>query len=209
MNEFIRNKNADEIYKYFKAKQNRSEYEEDKHCKMLINVMLDKDKGRVSSFCVEAMISEAAFYRWIEAHPLFRDLYYFSKMVARENWELEGQRIKSTEYPMGTINHELEVWKLTGWTRFGISKYSRLKINMNPEDSPIKHYAQIIKQAAEGDFTAAEFKQLMESVNVGLNIHEKLELQKQIDELKSDLATMAANTNVQNPFTNKGIAQKD
>ena len=34
-------------------------------------------------------------------------------------------------------------------------------------------------------------------------------LQKQIDELKADLATMSANQNVQNPFSNKGTAQKD
>jgi hypothetical protein len=46
----------------------------------------------------------------------------------------------------------------------------------------------------------------MEAVNVGLNVHQVFELQKQIDELKSDLSVVRENTGVQNPFTNKGIA---
>lgn len=197
----------EEILNHFKSKKGReSTFDEDYHCKLLIKVMLDKDKGRVSSFCVEAMIDDSCFYKWVNKYELFGRLYYYCKLVAREIWEQEGCRLRDEEYPMGTINYAMEHWKMVGWTRFGVGKTSRIKLALNPEDSPVKHYAQILRQAQEGDFTAAEIKQLMEAVNVGLNTHQVFELQKQIDELKSDLATMQANQNVQNPFANKGTA---
>jgi hypothetical protein len=153
------------------------------------------------------MVSEKTFVNWVNAHPLFCDLYWFTKMIAREIWEEEGRRIKDAEYQMGTINYVFEHWKMIGWERFGVSKNARIKLNIQPTDSPAKHYESILKHAADGDFTASEFKQLMEAVNVGLNVHQVFELQKQIDELKSDLIVVTANTNVQNPFANKGITQ--
>jgi hypothetical protein len=199
---------SDEIYTHFKRKKDHV-YEEEKHCKMLINIMMDPNRGTLGSFCVEAMINEKTFYCWIEKHELFRNLYYFSKMVAREVWEDEGRRIKDNEYQMGTINYEFEHWKMIGWTRFGVSKNARLKLAFNPTENPAKHYEAILKQAADGDFTAAEFKQLMEAVNVGLNVHQVFELQKQIDELKSDLSIMTANKDVENPFSDKRVKKKD
>jgi len=42
----------------------------------------------------------------------------------------------------------------------------------------------------------------MEAVNVGLNTHQVFELQKQIDELKSDLALMVKNKNGNDTFAN-------
>lgn len=196
---------VDGIYNHFKKRRNEK-YDEELHCKLLIKTMLNPNKGRVGSFCVEAMISDKTFQNWVRNKPLFGSLYYFSRMVAQELWEEEGRRIKDTEYQIGTINYAFEHWKMIGWTRFGISRNSRLKLNLNPEESPAKHYAAILTQAADGDFTASEFKQLMEAVNVGLNVHQVYELQKQIDELKSDMVIMAANTNVHNPFSDKGTA---
>ena len=127
-------------------------------------------------------------------------------MVAFALWEEQGQILKNREYPMGVVTYDFEHWKMIGWTRFGISKNSRIKLELDSKGTPAEHYASILKQASEGDFTASEFKQLMEAVNVGLNVHQVFELQKQIDELKSDLTIMTANSNVQNPNTNKGIA---
>lgn len=49
--------------------------------------------------------------------------------------------------------------------------------------------------ASNGDFTAGEIKQLMEAINVGLNAHQAFEVQKQIDELKSDLLKVEARSN--------------
>ena len=194
---------VDEVYKYFKEKNNLK-YDEERHCKLLIKVMLDKKFGCNSAFCAQAMVAESTFYEWVRKHDLFRNLWFFTKMVAKQLWYEEGRRIGATEYQMGTVNYEWEHWKMMGWTKFGISRNSKIRINVNPTDSPAKHYEEILRQASEGDFTASEFKQLMEAVNVGLNVHQVYELQKQIDELKSDLTVVTANTNVHNPFSNKG-----
>jgi len=200
---------VDEVYSHFKNRYNLK-YDEEKFCKLLINVMMDRNKGCHTYLCTEGMISEVTFYEWVRKYELFGNLFYFCKMVAKQLWYEEGREIKNKEYQMGTVNYEMEHWKLMGWAKFGISRNSRIKINVNPTDSPAKHYETLLRQAAEGDFTAAEFKQLMEAVNVGINVHQVFELQKQIDELKSDLAIVTANTNVeQNPFSNKGATQKD
>lgn len=204
----VRKMLVDDIFGHFRNDVNRK-YDEEKHCKMLINVMMDPERGTIASFCLEALILERTFNKWVVKYELFRDLYYFSKMIAREVWEDEGRKIRDTEYQIGTINYAFEHWKMIGWTRFGVGRNSRLKLDVEPGASPAKHYEAILKQAAEGDFTASEFKQLMEAVNVGLNVHQVFELQKQIDELKSNLAIMSANTNVKNPFTDKGAAKKD
>lgn len=193
--------NVEEVYDHFRFKHNLI-YNEEKHCKMLIKIMMDKDKGCTSYFCVEAMIGETTFYNWVRNHELFRNLNYFCRMVAKTLWYEEGRKIRDKEYQMGTINYEMEHWKLMGWTKFGISKNARIKINFDPEGTPAQHYATILKQAAEGDFTAAEFKQLMEAVNVGLNVHQVFKLQEQIDQLSADLKIVNENKNGQHPVTN-------
>lgn len=196
---------VDKIYKHFKS-GGECKYDEEKHCRMLIQVMMNPNKGTVSSYCVDAMICPKTFHNWVARYPLFENLYHFSKMLAREQWEDEGRALRDADYPMGTINYSFEYWKMMGWSRFGISKVSKIKIEVTDKPSPSELYYQIIKQAKEGDYTAGEFKQLMEAVNVGVNIHQLSELQNQIDELKSALLVMEQNTGVQNPFTDKGIA---
>ncbi len=193
-----------EIYQHFK--KGGTQYDEDKHCKLLIRVMRDPKRGTVEAFCFEAMLSERAFYKWTANHKVFGDLYVFCKLVARQIWEQRGEELANAEYAMGTINYAFEHWKMLGWSRFGISKNNRLKLKLKSGDTPAQHYGQILDQAADGDFTASEFKQLMEAVNVGLNVVAGAAMQKEIDELKSDLVTMQANSGVQNPFTNKGTA---
>lgn len=202
---------VDGIYEHFKRNKYNDIYDEEVHAKILIKVMLDPNQGTHNAFCINpgVMIHERTFYKWVREHEFFGDLYYFTRMIAREIWEEEGRKVRDTEYQLGTINYSFEHWKLIGWSRFGISKNSRLKINIDPNANPAQHYASILRQASEGDFTAAEFKQLMEAVNVGLNVHQVFELQKQIDELKSDLGVMTANTNVKNPFSDKGTKKKD
>jgi hypothetical protein len=72
-----------------------------------------------------------------------------------------------------------------------------------------EHYAQLLKQANNGDFTAGEIKQLMEAINVGLNTHQVFTLQKEIDQLKADLITMNENSNGNNHFAAKGITKEN
>jgi len=193
----------EEIFQHFK-KGTGKHYDEEKHCKLIVSTMMNSERGTVGAFCVEAKISEFTFYEWVNRYPLFKDLYLYGKLIARQVWEEEGRQLRGQDFPMGVINYAFEHWKMIGWSRFGVGKNSRIKLNLNPNGTPLEHYQQVILQASEGDFTASEIKQLMEAVNVGLNTHEKLELQKQINELRADLASMSANQNVQNPFTNKG-----
>ena len=198
----------DEIYKKIRRGV-KSKYNQSIHCPLILKIMADKNKGRISSFCKEVMISEDTFYDWVNYYEMFRECYSIGKMLAREAWELEGLAIREFTSPPGTINHAFEHWKMMGWSRFGISKNSRIKLRLNPKDNPSQHYSQLLTQASQGEFTAAEIKQLMEAINVGLNTHQAFELQKEIDQLKLDLATMITNSNVKNTFTNQGIAQKD
>lgn len=192
--------NSVEIFAHFK--KGTTLYNEEKHCQMLLDCMMDKKRGTLSSFCVEAMISESTFYAWCNKNEVFDDLYKFCKMYSREAWEQEGQRLKDTVLPMGTISYAFEYWRLIGWSRFGVSKNARIRLNLIATDTPDKHYSQLLKQASEGDFTAGEIKQLMEAINVGLNTHQVFALQKEIDQLKSDLATMKDNTDAHNSVTN-------
>lgn len=191
---------AQTIYEHFK--KGPTKYDEDKYCQLLLKIMMDKNKGTTSAFCVEAMIDEKTFWNWVRQHEIFGSLYSFCKMFSREVWEQDGRDLRDRTLPIGMIDHAFDYWKLIGWSRFGISKNSRIKLNLDPNDTPDKHYSQLLKQASEGDFTAGEIKQLMEAVNVGLNTHQVFQLQKEIDQLKSDLATMQDNSNAHNSSAN-------
>jgi hypothetical protein len=185
-----------EIYDHFKNKKDKY-YDEKAHCQLLIEVMLNPNKGTVPAFCVIARIAEVTFWEWVRKHQIFSDIYSFSKMIARELWEEEGRRIRDSEFPLGTVNYSFEHWKM-----MGISKNSRIKVEVNENAEPKDLYKAILKQAQSGDFTAAEFKQLMESVNVGVNIHKLFDLQRQVDELTENLKIMSKNQNGHNPVTN-------
>lgn len=187
-----------------KLKRQPSRYDEKEHCQMILRTMLHK--GRYSAFCKEALVCEQTFRNWINEFPLFAQCYSIGKMFARENWEIEGEQLREETNPPGVISHKFEHWKMMGWSRFGISKNSRIRLNLDPKGNPSNHYSQLLLQASEGDFTASEIKQLMEAVNVGLNTHQVFELQKEIDQLKSDLATMMTNKDGNNTITNQGIA---
>jgi|SRR5580698_1596246 hypothetical protein len=188
----------DKVYQKFKGTQ--TQYKENIHCPMIMKIMANK--GRVSAFCKEVEIVESTFYLWAKKHKTFGLCYEYGKVLAREAWEDEGETLKTSTNPPGVISHEFEHWKMIGWSRFGISKNSRIKLELVPTDTPSQHYSQLLLQASKGDFTASEIKQLMEAVNVGLNTHQVFELQKQIDQLKSDLELMVTNKNGDDTFAN-------
>jgi len=195
---------VDEIYN--KLKKGFTQYDEELHCKLLLKILLEEKKGAVCFFCCEALVDERTFYKWVKVHELFGAIYALGMMYARKRWEEEGQDIRDMTMPIGTISYAFEYWKLIGWSRFGVSKNARIKLDLDPTATPDKHYAQLLEQASTGAFTAGEIKQLMEAINVGLNTHQVFALQKEIDQLKSDLATMATNKNGDNSITTKGIA---
>jgi len=194
----------DVIALYKKLRWKKSKFDEEAHCPLILKIMLQK--GRYTAFCTEVHICETTFYEWVKDFPIFRECYELGKMFAREEWEIEGYKLREEVTPVGMVNHKFDHWKMMGWSRFGISKNSRIKLDLDPTGNPSKHYSQLLLQAANGDFTASEIKQLMEAVNIGLRTHQVFELQKEIDQLKSDLATMLTNNNGNHTVSNKGPA---
>lgn len=203
----LKDEQAEELYK--RLKFNKPKFDEAKHCTMILKVMSDPKKSRLSAFCVDAGISDKSFYNWLKESELFLECYALGKMMARERWEKEGEELRDEVLPPGSSSNKFQYWRMIGWSRFGVGKNSRIRLDLDPNATPYEHYNQIMKQASNGDFTAGEIKQLLEAVNVGLNAHQVFMLQQEIDRLKADLATMNENTNGDNPFTNKRITEKD
>ena len=179
-------------------------YDENIHPALLLMIMSDPEQSRLSAFCKHVGIGERKFRHWVKDHELFSDCYDLAKIYSRENWEEEGLKIKDEVLMPGVISNKFEHWKMVGWSRFGIGKTCKLNLNLNPEDKPTAHYAQLIKQANEGDFTASEIKQLMEALSLGLKTQQTVEMQDEIDKLKTDLIKMNENAHAYNPFTDKG-----
>ncbi len=192
--------NADELYNEIKSRNGRSIYDEGKHCIMILNVMNNPNKGTVSAFCIEAKIGDGTFWHWLDTHEIFLQCYALAKMFARERWEEEGRALRFLDNE--NIGCQFEYWRMIGWSRYGVGKNSRIRLNLKG-NNPSEHYNQLIQQASQGDFTAGEIKQLMEAINVGLNAHQVFELQKEIDSLKADLAKMQELKHGENTYTNK------
>lgn len=188
---------AEKLYQLIK--KGPVKYKEEIHCPMILGVMAHSEKGTVASFCREARISDGTFYNWLKDNDLFVECYALGKVFARAAWEDEGRELRNEIVMPGAISFKFEHWRMMGWANYGIGKTMRIRLKLDPEATPDKHYSQLIRQASEGDFTSGEIKQLMEAINVGLNTHQVFALQKEIDQLKSDLATMVENSNGHNP----------
>lgn len=197
---------SDTLYQSIKRHNRKDPYNEKVHCPLILRIM--NDNGSYASFCSQIGIGESTFWNWCNRYPIFLECYELGKMIARANWEVEGEEFKTHTLPLGTIDHAFEYWRMMGWSKFGISKNSRIRLSLSKEGTPAEHYKELLKQASRGDFTASEIKQLMEAINVGLNAHQVFELQKQIDDLKSDLIKLEDSkiTDGHNTFSNKGIA---
>jgi len=195
---------ADEIVR--KIKYNKIKYDENIHPSMLLRIMSDPQKSRMTAFCAEVGIGESTFYNWIKQDDLFLKCYALGKILSRENWEREGLEIKDYISAPGTISHAFEHWRMVGWSRFGIGKTCKIKLDLDPEGKATEHYAQLIRQANNGEFTASEIKQLMEALSLGLKTQQTVEMQEEIDNLKADLIKMQENANGHNTFADKRTA---
>ena len=177
--------NSAALYKAQKAGSNK--YDEEKHCKLIIDCM--NNSGTVSSFCVQAGIGDATFYRWMNKYDTFMDCYRLGCMIARENWEREGEEGKSDE------SFDLELWRTQGAARYGVGKTNRVRVHLDASSTPYEQYKQLLTQASMGDFTAAELKQLMESINIGIRAYESFELQREVSEMRNDIVKMGRDGN--------------
>jgi hypothetical protein len=170
---------------YMQCKKGGVQYDEAHHCKLVLAVM--NNEGTMSAFCVRAQISDSTFFRWLNQHALFHECYRIGCMIARENWEEEGRGGKDDEM------FNIEIWKIQGAARYGVGKSNRVRIHIDAHSSPYEQYKQLMNQASMGDFTAAELKQLMESINIGIRAFESFELQKEVNAMKEDLLKMSQN----------------
>ncbi len=196
-----------EIYR--NIKYGHVKFNEEVHCPLILEIMSQRNRGTFSAFCVAVNIGEKKFYDWLRNSEVFQLCYCLGKMYARENWEAEGRELRDETLMPGTSSYRFEYWRMIGWSKFGIGKNSRIRLDLNPESKPNEHYAQLIKQAADGEFTAGEIKQLMEAINVGLNTHQVFALQKEINQLREDLVTMSENSNGNNTFADKRTTQEN
>lgn len=167
---------------YEKLKQGNPKYEEEKHCIMLLKIV--PVKWRIGAFCIEAMIDETTFYRWVNSHPIFKLCYGVAQLLAHEAWEQEE-----------IDNQYNEEWDKKTWLQRG-SRYfakdkAKIKLEVDYKANPWEQYQQILKQAEKGDFNASEIKQLMESINVGTRVYETFKLQQEVDTMKEDLKEMS------------------
>ncbi len=169
-----------------KIKSKRPRYIEELHCPMALSIF-SSSNGTISKFCNEAVISDNTFYGWVGKHENFSECYRIGAMMGRFQWEEEGR--------LGHLDEDfnLDYWRVQGSMRYGLGKTNRTRVDIDANANPYEQYKQLMKQAAHGDFTAPELKQLMEAINVGRTVYETFKLQAEVDKMRDDILKMAQN----------------
>lgn len=175
-------KNAVEVYAKLK-KKDYGRYNEEDHCVMLLEVM-HSNKPFMSEFCRRAVIDRTTAFRWAKKHAVFRRCHDYGIEVSHANWLTEAEDMKDNE------EFNMEYWKLKGSILFQLHQSRRLKVRVNKADTPFQQYQSIMEGASDGEYTATEIKQLMESINVGIRAYESDVLAKRIDEIEEDAKRM-------------------
>ena len=119
------------VQEAFEALKERQHYNEDVHCSMALKILSNPEQGSIAAFCVAAKISLRTFHYWKRQNKLFSDCVEFGLLGAKINWEREGRELMHNADP-ATAHVALEVWRMTGWERFGISKSSRVRLQLDP-----------------------------------------------------------------------------
>lgn len=164
------------------------QYDPEIHCAMVMEVCSDYQMGDISFFCSKCGISNQTFFQWTYKYPEFNEAYGIATMKAKSEWL--RQAVLNKDDP----EWDRKFWEHIGKSRFGMGKSSKIFLALDPHGSPTDHYKQILAQGAEGAFSSAELKQLMEAINIGLRAHEIIELQKEIEQMKNDLVKMMEHT---------------
>ena len=169
-----------DLYKKIKA---GVKYDADIHCPLIIDVF-GRNEG-LSEFCMNVGISRDTYVQWQRDNDEFRQCVLLAKDVGIASW----MRMYTEFEPDETVEKFNTVpWYSLYKKNFG--ETAKVTVYINPLSTPIEQYSQVMQQAASGDFTAYEIKQIMESINIGLRAHEVCNLQNEIDELKEGLKKM-------------------
>ena len=156
-------------------------YNEEEHCQLIIEIMLDPRRGTIASFCREAVVSDVTFYKWLDKYPIFYECFRYAIMVARDNWEQEGEDNKDNP------DWDKSYWEKKGAHRFQLNSKAKIRLSVKEDDEPYMQYQQLMKQAAKGEFTSDELKQVMECLNSGTRVYEAFKVQREVDEMKRDI----------------------
>lgn len=167
----------------YKKIKNGVTYDADKHCPLIIDLFAANEG--ISEFCLNVGISRDTLVKWQRANPEFRqcvllarDVGIASWMRMYTQWEPENEEDKFNTTPWYTLYKK----------NFG--EQNKVTVYIDPKANPMQQYTQVMEQAASGDFTSGEIKQIMESINIGLRAHEVCNLQIEVDELKEGLKKM-------------------
>ena len=175
------NKKAFELYKDLRLSAQK--YIEEIHCPLVIQTIAST--GRITKFCKEAKICTATFHKWKIKFPLFNECFQIGCIYAREAWEEElASHLENPKF-------NYKAWSDMGLRNSIYHDQNKIRVKVEADATPWEQYKQIIEQCSKGDFSAAEIKQLMESINVGTRVYEAFQLQKEVDKMKDDLNQMS------------------
>lgn len=175
------------ISDYYSAIKKKAVYDEEYHCKLLLKVFTDRNSTpTVASYCTKAIMADSTFYKWLDVHETFYECYRFAIMVAKYNWEQEGEDNR------GDPDWDKNYWEKVGNIRFSTSGKRPIRLAVNEKDSPYEQYQQLMKQASRGDFTSDELKQVMECLNSGTNVYNSFKVQQEVDAIRKDVDEIGA-----------------
>lgn len=167
---------------YESVKKGTKIYDEQKHCLMVLDII--GNGGTIAEFCAKGLISDNTYYYWRREHRVFDECSRIATQFAQMLWEREGE--DNADNP----DFNWRYWEGIGSSRFNHNKQARIRLNIDKNADPYTQYKQLIHQAGEGDLTASEVKQLMESINIGIRSFESFKLQQEVDKMKEDLHQM-------------------
>lgn len=144
----------------------------------LLDEIFSKGKS-IASFCVAAKIVRTTFHNWVEQYPDFEEAYELATSKAQVYWE---------EY--GANNMMIPGFNYSWWAsimrnRFGYTEHRKIKIKgIDQAKTAMDKYNLVLKEVSEGQITAHELKQLVESILAGTKILEHTELCADVKELQ-------------------------
>ena len=174
-------KQAESTYK--QAKTRARLYNEEQHCVMALQYF---GSGKsTAEFCVAAGISISMYTTWRNRYPMFKECCNIGILHGYAAWIQEGEDNKDDP------DFNFKWWEAKGNRNYTFMKPNRVYIEVDGSANPYEQYQLLLKQSAEGAFTTAEIKQLMESINVGIRAFEAFKLQAEVDKMKEDLIKMS------------------
>jgi len=162
-----------------------SRYDETKHCTLATDILKDQRKGTIAHVCKEAIITEREFKEWRRDYPNFNVAVEYGLVISKLNWQNEPERFEEEKTELE--HFDFNKWKFVGKYRYGIGDSPKIQVAIDKRLNPIEQYGQLLDCAAMGEFTASEFKQVSEAINIGIRAHETFSMQQDLDELKQTL----------------------